>query len=665
MKKIYAIYLVGLMLIFSYVFNNSIYEIYGLNNIGDTSLTQYQISDTQGENLLKVYKELTANNAKFQIVKTPISGNDKIYYDIYHTDIDSIKKIVGVSNNIYRYFKMTQDDFVDSSGLFSTNLPSGQIKMLSQKIGINIKMVENQKIAYSDILKQNALQFVILCIITFAIIYIYTIFRYKVNSVKKLVGFSPVKIVFTNIKETVQIQSACIAIVVCGYAIYYYFNNKLSLRYLVFLTLFLIIISSINILLILLLQRYVKGMDIIAALKNKVFSSRLNYIIHVIKIILIIFITVSINMSIKYYGNLQELYKKCDTYKALNNMYTSNGFNSDEYDRLRSNKKELTEAHNNVKKMYVENKDKAYVMKDLITPYLKDKSFEEELGQTREQMVNSYERNKLILNRKYIEDYTGIKIDWNFNQSIPTILVPEKYKQDEKEIKAAYIETYNLYLNNISKDDSEISENNIKDIQIIYIPNGIKYNILSSIYNEDTTDIVIHDSIIILDNGSFKSSFYYDNLTNCSIAFKLNDRDQFKSMLIRYNLDKIYNASTMLRPFEMKISNYKFLMEQANIFIFLFVLVLLFIVYISNYIDMVVNSKKYGAQYIQGYSAIKILNANIITTVIMIAGSIVLYILKINFIYYLLFIAYDLIMLLVLYRKIIVNDLYKIINGGC
>lgn len=665
MKKIYAIYLAGLMLIFSYIFNNSIYEIYGLNNIGDTSLREYQVCETQGEKLLKVYKGLTQNNATFQIVKTPISEDGNIYYDIYHTDINSIKRITGVSHNIYRYFKITQDEFVDSSGLFSASLSPKQINMLSKKIGVQIKVVDNESISYSNILKQNLLQFIILFIITLAVIYIYTIFRYKVNAVKKLSGFSSTKIVFTNIKDTLRIQSICIAIIVLSYSIYYYFKNKFSFRYIIFLTLFLLIISSINLVIILLLQKYVKKLDVVSALKNKVFSSRLNCIIHIIKVVLIIFITFSINMSIKYYGELKGFYKKCDVYKQLNNMYTSYGFNSDEYDRLRNNKKELIKTENNVKKMYIENKNKAYVMIDLITEYLKEDSFQKEFGETKEQMVNSYIRNNLILNKKYIQDYTKIKMDWNFNCNIPTILVPKKYKKYEKDIKNNYIDLYNLYANNSFKVGGEDEKNKIKDLQIIYIDNGIKYKILSSIYYEDKVTTEIHDSIIILDNGNFKSSFYYNNLANCSIAFKLEDRNEFKSMLLRYDLDKLYHTNTMLTQFEIEINNYKFLMTQANIFIFLFVLVLLFIVYISNYIDMIVNSKRYAAKYIQGYSFIKILNNNILTTIVMLSGSFILYILKVNFIIYLLFIVYDLIMLLYVYRKIMVRNLYKIINGGC
>ncbi|MCY6355304.1 hypothetical protein [Clostridium sp. ZS2-4] len=656
MKKIFTIYLLGLILIFSYIFDNSIYEIYGLKNIGDTSLIKYQICDTKGENLVKIYKELIENNATFQIVKTPISEDENIYYDIYHTDINSIKKIIGVSHNIYRYFQMTQDDFVDSSGLFSASLSPEQISMLSQKVGIDIKMVDDQTISYSTILKQNLLQFVILYIITLTIMYIYIIFRYKVNAVKKLSGFSPVKIVFTNIKETLQIQSSCIVLVALGYSIYYYINNKFSLRYIIFLILFLFIISSINIVLLLLLQKCVKGMDVIAALKNKVFSSRLNCIIHILKIVLIIFITFSINRSIKYYGDLQEIYKKYNSYKSLNNMYTSNGFNSDEYDRLSKNNKELVETQNNVKKMYIENQDKAYVMNDLIIENLKYGAFQE----TKDQMINSYIRNKLILNKKYIEDYTEVKINWDFDQSIPTILVPKKYKQYEEDIKSSYIDIYSMYVNGL--DDQE---NKINNIQVIYIDNGIKYKILSSIYDEDNIDTEIYDSIIILDNGSFNSSFYYHLITNFSMAFKLDDRNQFKSMLIQYNLDKLYHTKTMLTPFEIRISNCKFLMSQSIIFICLFVLVLIFIVYVSNYIDMVVSSKKYGAEYIQGYSIIKILNNNIVTTIIMMSVSIILYILKVNFIIYLLFIIYDLIILLFLYRKIIIKDLYKILNGGC
>lgn len=86
--------------------------------------------------------------------------------------------------------------------------------------------------------------------------------------------------------------------------------------------------------------------------------------------------------------------------------------------------------------------------------------------------------------------------------------------------------------------------------------------------------------------------------------------------------------------------------------------------YISNYIDMVVNGKNYAAQYVLGYHPLKNLRANILITIVLVFISIPLYVLNVNIIIYLLFILYDLTMMLYLYKKLIVHQLDKVLNGG-
>lgn len=663
MKKIYIIYLTGLMIIFSYIYTNSIYEIYGLNNIGDSSLNEYQVDYKSGEDLLKVYKGLIEENAEFQIVKNPMSDDGNTYYDIYHTDINSVKQFVGISHNVYRYFKMTEDEFIDSPGYFSTNLSNNQIEELSQKTAVDIKALSKNGLSYGEIFNNNLLQFLILGITTFTILYIYTMFRFKTNAVKKLTGFSPTKIVITNIKETLRIQGILITLLVVGHSVFYLITGKFSWTYAIFLFLFLSIISIIIILLLLLLQHFVRKTNVVAALKNKIFSNRLYTIINLIKIILILSVTILMNLVINYYEEVDEVYKKYDHYKMLNYFYSSHGRNSNELDKLLNNPQKLEEVADNVKKMYVENIDQAYVMFDPVRDNLSP-SFQKMYGISREEVMNTYERNNVILNKNYIENYTDIKVDWDFNENIPTILVPEKYRNSEEDIKKHFIERYNIKLNYNTRYDIKDKEVSIDDIQIIYINNGYKYKILSSIPYEDEIDIELTDSIIILDNGSFGSGFYFDMLGSSQLAFKLNDRKEFKSMLIQYDLDKLYMANNLLTPFESIFSSYEFLLDQAKLFVFLFIILLVFIIYISNYIDMIVNSRSYAARYMQGYHLLKNLSANLVIIIFMIGVSIVLYILKVNIIIYLLFILYDLVSMLYLYKKLIVKDIYKVLNGG-
>ncbi|WP_347942601.1 hypothetical protein AAEY33_28060 (plasmid) [Peribacillus simplex] len=225
MKKIYIYLFDWLMIIFSYIYTNSIYEIYGLNNIGDSSLNEYKVDYETGQDLLKVYKGLIEENVDFQIVKNPMSEDGKTYYDIYHTDINSVKQYVGISNNVYRYFKMTEDEFIDSSGYFSANLSDNQMVELSLRTAVDIKPVSKNRLSYNQIFNNNLLQFLVLGITTLQF-YIYTIFRFKTNAVKKLSGFSPTKIVITNIKETLQIQGILITILVVGHSVFYLITDK-------------------------------------------------------------------------------------------------------------------------------------------------------------------------------------------------------------------------------------------------------------------------------------------------------------------------------------------------------------------------------------------------------------------------------------------------------
>lgn len=611
MKKIYTIYLTGLMIIFSYLFTYSIYEMYGLNNLGDNSLSQYQIKYNSGEELKKVYNSLIDEDAVFQIVKNPMSEDKFTYYNIYHTDINSVKKFVGISNNVYRYFEMTEDEFVDSNGYFYTNLSYDKMFEISQNAGVEINPVSENKLSYSNIFLSNLLQFIILGITTLTIMYIYTIFRYKTNAVKKLTGFSPSKIVFTNIKETIKIEGILITLLILGYSVYFWLNDKFSWTYVIFLFIFLLLICLITILLLLLLQHFIRKIDIVDVLKNKVFSVRLYLIIYLIKIILIVAVTLATNIGLNYLGQLNEAYEKTNEYKILNMLYSSYGRNSDEYDKLMNNPNKLVETADNVKKMYLNNNDQAYVMFDPVRETFHER-FQAMLGMTREEIMNSYERNYIILNKNYIEEYTDVEVDWNFDEKLPTILVPEKYRKFEENIKKVYVEMYNSALNYNTRYGIKVEEVLINDIQVIYIKNGMKYKIFSSIPYENEVDIELTDSIIVLDNGSFGSGFYYEMLGASELAFKLNDRDEFKNLLTQYDLNKLYMANTLLTPFESVISSYEFLLDQTKLFVFLFIILLIFIIYISNFIDMTVNGKIYATRYVLGYHILKNLRMNIL-----------------------------------------------------
>ncbi|SFR93964.1 hypothetical protein [Anaeromicropila populeti] len=666
MKKIYILFLLGQLIIFSYIFSNSIYDIYGLSHIGDTKLERYVIEQSTPDILSKVYEKLIEKNAEIQIVKMPISKDDNFevtIYQIYHTNIEHVKKFKSISKNHYEYYKMTQDEFMDGTGVFYANLSNRAVYTISQKLGITIKEDNNVSyVSYKSVITQNTFDFIILLVTTQVVIFIYVISTAKQNAVKTLLGFSAVRILKDRVLELITIEAITIAAITIFHACYYAAKGKVSLFYILFLMIFLACIGMINVILMMFTQNRVKRIDVVSTIKNRMFTPIINNVVQVAKLILMFAITLAISMSVQSYHKLSETNDRVEKYKELNNFYSSYGYNSDKYEKIENNKISYLEMANLVKEMYQKNADKAYLMNDSICRKF-DEHYMRASGKTREQLMDSYQDNNITVNMNYLKNYMNIEEEeiLFIDLKKPTILVPQKYKDIESELK----EYYTVLLQNRMYSEFYGEEPvKMEPLQIIYIKNGYQYRLHSSLQNEQYYDIKICDSIIILDNAIFSGTYYMQAMSECQLAFQTHDRDEFSVMLSEYRLNKLFHAYTMLIPFMQDISNYKFLIEQAMIFISLFFITLLFIIYVSNYIEVQVNNKKYGILYQMGHSMGRVLSKNIFISIIMAASSIVLWLLKINVIAYIIFVVFDFIVLLYLYHRIIIKNLYKILNGG-
>lgn len=261
----------------------------------------------------------------------------------------------------------------------------------------------------------------------------------------------------------------------------------------------------------------------------------------------------------------------------------------------------------------------------------------------------------------YLNNYMNIEESTFVDFKKPTILVPQKYKSIESELKEYYTMLLQERMYSEFYGEEPVK---MQPLQIAYIKDGYQYKLLSSLQNEQYYDVTLVDSIIIVDNGSFSGTYYMQALSECQLAFKAKERDEFNVMLSEYGLNQLLHAYTMLIPFMQEINSYEFLIEQAMIFISLFFITLLFLIYVSNYIEIQVYNKKYGILYQMGHSLGRVLSKNIFITIIMVAVSIVLWMLKINIIAYIIFVLFDFMVLLYLYHRIIVKNLYKILNGG-
>lgn len=102
------------------------------------------------------------------------------------------------------------------------------------------------------------------------------------------------------------------------------------------------------------------------AIKNQRYSHGLDYSIQIGKIVLFLLVSVAVSESVHYHAKISEVEKDMENYKELNDFYSSYGFNSDEYDKLCNNNALYLQQAKQVKHMYQENMNHAYVMQDCV-----------------------------------------------------------------------------------------------------------------------------------------------------------------------------------------------------------------------------------------------------------------------------------------------------------
>ncbi len=106
-----------------------------------------------------------------------------------------------------------KEDFLDSVGVFYTDLPANAIKEIASQLSVAINNFENDAIPYSMVLELNLLNFVILFIVL-QIIYIYTSYSLKKIGIKKSMGFSTIHILKEQITSVIKYFAVMFSITV-------------------------------------------------------------------------------------------------------------------------------------------------------------------------------------------------------------------------------------------------------------------------------------------------------------------------------------------------------------------------------------------------------------------------------------------------------------------
>lgn len=651
MKKFLKIFIFLEIILFAYIFNTSIYNIYEKNNISSENLKGYVLEETSPEILDKFYTIFTEEYSqnKLELINNTLTSTDKSVYDLYCYPLNEFAQKQPISKSIsLQYHELQKEDFLDSVGVFYTDLRSDEIKEIASQLSVAISDFENEAIPYSMVLKLNLFNFVILYIVLQIIYCIYTSYSLKKIGIKKSMGFSTVHILKEQIASIIKYFVVICSVLICLLNLYYALTNRFEFSYLATSLLFFTIILAINIICVLITSILIKFVSLEAMIKNKTLNSGINIIVQAVKIVFSVIIAVTIISLLNQGNSFKQSQQAVLDYKYLDGYYTANGFNSSEYDYALANKDILESYSEQTLEMYNHNRS-------LLCDFSKDSALQTSRPY--------YEQQLVIANRNYLSEFSNIQLNGKplgediFNE--PTVLVPHKYKSDENSIKEHIKQEYFRLMNYDQFYKIPGEEKNIDKFNIVYIDDDSTVKVNTENGFSDMTD-----PIIIVDTGDFGGLYYLDSLNRRCLFFQMESREEFSSLLAEYNFEKLVTAGTLLTPYLMQLENVKFVLKTLTMFTIVFIVSLLFILYISNYVDIVVNRKRYAAKEILGFSHFRTLKNRYIFWGIELIISGVLTVINYYFACLFAIILIDYIFCELLYRVYILNSLYEIEKGA-
>lgn len=654
MKNFFKIFVFLEILLFAYIFNSSIYNIYEKNNIAADNLSGYMIEETSPEILNQFYTTFIEHypNNKLEIINNTLTTTDKSTYDLYFYPLDEFSQKQPVSSTIeFEYYELTIEDFLDSVGIFYTDLSVDEINQLATQLSTQIIEYEDTSIPYSMILELNLFNFIILFIVILIIYGIYTSYSLKKIGIKKSMGFSALRILKEQILSIVKYYFIVCLILLAILNLYYAFTNRFDFSHLIMSIFFFGIVLVVNVLCLLLTSVLIKFVRLEAMIKNKTLNISTNVIVQVIKIAFSVVIAFTIISLLEQSGEFTKSQQAVLNYKYLDGYYTANGFNSTEHDYALENPEQFQEYSNSMLELYNNHHS-------LLCDYAGSRESQSPFGDSRPYYV----RQTIIANENYIKEFSNIQINGTpLDESVfstPTVLIPNMYKNEESVIKEHLAGEYNSLLN-YNQYYGLKEKTRANEFNIVYIDDSSTIKVNTEDGFSDITG-----SIIIVDTGDFGGLYYLDALNNRSLFFSVESREEFSALLTKYDLAQLVVAGTLLTPYLTQLESVTFVLKTLTMFAIVFVVSLVFILYISNYVDVFVNRKRYALKEIMGFSHFKILKNRYMVWSIEIIASVILTAINYYFACFFTIMLLDYMFCKLLYRTYIKGALYEIEKGA-
>ena len=423
MKKFLKIFIILEILLFAYIFNSSIYNIYEKNNIAADNLSGYVIEETSPETLNQFYSIFTENypNNKIELINNTLTSTDNSVYDLYCYPLDKFEQKQPVSQTIeFKYHELTKEDFLDSVGIFYTDLSDDEIDQLATQLSTPIIEYEDTSIPY----------FIILFIVILIIYGIYTSYSLKKIGIKKSMGFSTLRILKEQIISVAKYYPIVCLALLAVLNLYYAFTNRFDFSYLIMGIFFFGIVLIVNVLCMLLTSALIKFVRLEAMIKNKTLNKSTNAIVQFIKVAFSVVIAITIISLLQQSG---------DYMKSQQALYRSHH--------------------------------------SLLCDYTGSDEAQGPMGASRPYYV----QQTIIANENYIKEFSNIQINGTpLDENVfstPTVLIPEMYKNDESLIKDHLTGEYDLLLN-YNQNYGIQEETRANEFNIVYIDDSstIKVN---------------------------------------------------------------------------------------------------------------------------------------------------------------------------------------------
>lgn len=597
--------------------NNFIKELKSESKKLNVNISQYVYLD---ENNLNIYSSNIENDTNIELIKGK--------YPKQNTDEYMSNLLVNNKRNIGEFkfpksdlnIKCYNFDQIRNVGLGNEFIISGNNKTsilksitILQKYG-KTNIVQNTYQANDLNIRMIPSAFTILIISAFLLIIsiIYYIVKqtYKI-SIQRLFGYSLLSVYTSIIKPILLIFFIGGFIINSIFVLYFNFNTSCDYLFTFYLQtdIFLWIISIILFLIsILSISIIINNVNILSILKGKK-STNLNIIILVSKIIISITIFLLIGLLFNQYNDLKQELNNIKYWDKTKNIYKtaiSNQGQEDNlaldreyndklcslYKQLKINKRAfiinavnysiISQESNKITYLYNQNIDKGQYE---YGP--EGKSIEIDKGYLK---VNPIK----LSNNKILEYSLSNK------NNVLNILVPEKFKSQEKSIYKSYLDYFyfaKVTVDNIYKKDLNLPLNNIskKDlyINILYVKNNQKYFTYSTITGSEKNHHYIIDPIVIIYDGKVDSSYMGSYASQNLYFFDESNGDAYKNIsqylkdsktnTIVQVVSSVYkNVNQQINSLKVKTKNLLFVIIVLSLITFVFSITYIFLYYQNN-----------------------------------------------------------------------------------